>query len=345
MDAFPIFSESTDRYSINDSRGKRNETTIMNTFPIFEERTDRYRVHDCDDMMQQPGESDDSFLSASPSCSTPSTSPSTSPESTDFNNYISQSRKEAIRRRRFNGGFEVWLGKDLDHLNPADVAALASVLCFDLEANAEARLQETDGLPTLLQSRVQMYETEQYPARTGVDSPQQTLQNLQASFLGSEKHPDTNEHWVDSLCPVHIRLSPGIIRELDKQIDAFVYETDVFNTPSRLETLDIMGCLYEGQWVRDEDGNPVFSRIVPGLHHTMNWGEKNKCAGCRLRRIFSEQCCVEALVVASTGKVHEIAVQAWKRTGEIYGVTESLERLLEERENLGYGEENSVSSW
>jgi hypothetical protein len=344
MDAFPIFLESTDRYRVNYIRGKRNETPIMDnvTFPIFEERTDRYRVHDCDDIMQQPLGSDDSFLSASPSSSTPSTSPSTSPESTDFNHYISHSRKEAIRRRRFNGGFEVWLEKDLDHLNPADIAALASVLCFDLEAHAGARLEETDGLPTSLQSRVQMYETEQYPTRTGVDNP---LQTLQASFLGSEKHPDTNDHWVDSLCPVHIHLSPGIIRELDKQIDAFVYETDVFNTPSRLETLDIMGCLYEGQWVRDEDGNPVFSRIVPRLHHTIKWGEKNKCAACRLRRIFSEQCCLEALVVASTGKVHEIAVQAWKRTGEIYGATESLERLLEERENLGYGEDNSVSSW
>ncbi|KAI5810570.1 hypothetical protein BZA77DRAFT_361035 [Pyronema omphalodes] len=343
MDTFPI-PESTDRYRVNYIRGKRNETTMMNnvTFPIFGERTDRYRAHDCDDIVQQHLESDDSLLSTSPSSSTPSTSPSTSPESSDFNHYISHARKEAIRRRRFNGGFEVWLDKDLDHLSPADITALASVLCFDLQAHAGARLEETDGLPTSLRSRAQMYQTDQYSARTGIDD---SLQTLQALFLESEKQSDTNDQWVDSPCPAHIRLSPGIIRELDKQIEAFVYETDVFNTPSRLETLDIMGCLYEGQWVRDQDGNPVFSRRIPRLNHAIKWEEKNKCAGCRLSRIFSEQCCLEALVVASTGKVYEIAVQAWKRTEEIYGASESLETLLEERENLGYGEDNSVSSW
>ncbi|KAI5816628.1 hypothetical protein BZA77DRAFT_353868 [Pyronema omphalodes] len=127
----------------------------------------------------------------------------------------------------------------------------------------------------------------------------------------------------DDSCSVHNHISKQVLRDIDQELKKFAFcPPEEIEISEFYDEVRVMGYVWR---VMMDDDMPKRVTKVELFHN---------CPGCRIRRVLSEPCFLEAIVVGSDGIIRKLAEQAseiiHKRGGDIL----SLEKLMDVRNNM-----------
>jgi hypothetical protein len=231
------------------------------------------------------------------------------------------------------------------------------VSTFSISSNHSRKSKDTESVLSLPPRRGSYTLDRFYPNKqSGSDLTDQEIVGLVrilcadlSKSLGKPRHSETRgsipwtlrrfrsskSYWnnkYDDSCPVHNHISKQVLRDIDQQMKKFAFcPPDEVEISEFYDDVRVMGFVW--RVMMDDDKMPKRVTRVELFHN---------CPGCRIRRVLSEPCFLEAIVVGYDGIIRKLAEQAGEIIHKRGGNILSLEKLMDVRDNMFFEDKDET---